>query len=161
MKKLLLFLFLLPLVGFGQDILNKGTQLGVRVGGGINYGSGFDITYIKPLGTSHRLDITMPFRFDGKSGSWHVDGYYEFTGTLSDEFMLFVGPGAGVGASWNKDIDEDYGFLLNLGGIAGITYSSDKIPFDIDFSIRPTFVTINNYDGAFNIDFTLGFLYRF
>ncbi|QZE14031.1 hypothetical protein K4L44_16110 [Halosquirtibacter laminarini] len=162
MKKLIWLFLLFPLFSFGQVPMEKGSQLGIRVGGGINYGSGFDLSYIKPIGSIHRIDITMPFRFDGKSTSWQVNGYYEIQGSLNDEVTLFVGPGVGFGATWHKDnLSDNYGFILNLGAVAGITYSTPKLPFDIDFSMRPTFVTVNNYDGVFNLDFTVGFLYRF
>ncbi|MDC1107023.1 hypothetical protein OAT16_09975, partial [Prolixibacteraceae bacterium] len=117
-----------------------------------------------PLKGNQRLDLTMPFRFQDNSGSWHLDGYYEFTGRLADQFGVFVGPGVGMGVSWHDggSFDgDDHGFFINFGAIAGVTYTNPSFPFDIEFSMRPTVVVINDYDGAFNLDFTLGFLYRF
>lgn len=163
MKRLLvILLFCLPFFSTAQGVFGPGTQLGVRLGGGINYGSGVEVTYIHPLSDINRLDFTMPVWFDGDGGSIHLNGYYEFMKPIGGDFQLFGGPGAGLGLTWydnNKD-NKDTGIVINIGAIGGVVYQNENLPFDLDFTIRPTFITLNNYGDSFNLYTAIGILFR-
>ena len=125
MKKVIIAMVAVFALGMTANAQN----LGVRLGGG--HSGQFELSYQMGLG-SNRVEWDLGLSASNES-VFHLDGIYQFTGTIAGNFGWYAGLGAQVGYC------ENHGFGLGVVAQLGVEYNFDAIPIQVSFDVRPSY----------------------
>ena len=134
------------LMGIGSlSAQNYKNEIGLRLGG-----SG-GLTYRYHLNEGNAIEGMLWF---GWNNAINVTALYEWSQpVINDDFSLYYGAGAHIGAAYND-------FAIGVDGIVGLEYQIPNAPIAISLDYKPAinFIHFNAY-GFF--DFALGVKYTF
>ena len=161
MKKLIISLSLLL---FGLGLYAQQQAIGFRFGGGTY--SGGEISYLKPMSESNRIELDLGFGGNSVYNAISLTGTYQWTFPLLDVDGLgwYVGPGASLGIwTYNDGIsaNDDNGFNVAIGGIIGIDYVFTGLPLHFSIDSRPMINLIGHKDYGTNWGSALSVRYLF
>ena len=151
MKKLLLVLVAVLGISFAANAQYDGKAIGVRLGGGTNYGG--EISYQTPVG-ANRLEINAGW---ANSDFASLTGIYQWLGSIAGDFGWFVGPGANLGYC----INHGFGVAAVIEG--GIEWNPESLPLQFTLDVRPSWDFIKRENCAYNgfaIGGALGIRYK-
>ena len=118
---------------------------------GIRAGGSAALTYRYHFNPTHAIEGMLWF---GWNNAINVTALYEWSQpVINDDFSLYYGAGAHIGAAYND-------FAIGVDGIVGLEYQIPNAPIAISLDYKPAinFIHFNAY-GFF--DFALGVKYTF
>ena len=151
MKKLSVLLVAIFALGFAA---NAQDALGLRFGGGSNYGA--EISYQKGLG-ANRLEFDLGLKLNSESNFFYLAGIYQWKGDFTDWLGWYAGPGVKVSYCVN------HGVGLAIAGQAGLEAHFASLPLQFTLDVRPEYefilpqTCVNNFGWAL----ALGIRYQF
>lgn len=150
MKKICVLLVAVFALGFAA---NAQDALGLRFGGGTNYGA--EISYQKNL-SANRLEFDLGVRLPDFD-FFYLAGVYQWNGAINNWLGWYAGPGAKV--SYCKN----HGVGVAVAAQLGLEANFENFPFQITIDIRPEyeFLLPKECINSFGLAGALGIRYRF
>jgi hypothetical protein len=131
-KKFLIILTVLSIVSVGNSQEFYSTAIGIR-GGYPGYGS---------LNVKHFFSQSKAVEFMASRSATSIwfQGAYELNTVIGNNTNMYYGLVADVevrSKKTNTKLNNVYPMILGVGGIVGIEYTFDEVPFNIAFDVIP------------------------
>ncbi len=157
MKKTILLVAALLVAGFVAQAQVDKNAIGLRLGGGNNYGG--ELSYQLGMSDKNRLEFDLGFGGNKNYNTVGLSGIYQWVWPIGGQgFNWYVGPGAGLSINSGKDNHDDF-FGVSVGGQIGVGYNFN-IPLGLTLDTRPMWDFLSDND-AFGWGIALGIRYRF